>query len=151
MQVSSSAARPIPRCPPPFPFFYAALLDKMSSPALKAELGKQQMRLFAAEHGKRPDPMVARDARTKIALCEKEIASRQANPMAEYAKQAHRMSDKELRSEISTQQGRLWVSQHGFRYDPVTERDAMAKLKILSAEASSRGIKVPPSSPFGPR
>ena len=123
----------------------------MSGPELKAELAKQKTRLWAAQHGIRFDPVMAKDAQAKIALCQKEIVSRQANPLREYAKQVHKMSDKELRSEISNQQGRLWVSQHGIRYDPVTEKDAMAKLKIVAAEASSRGIKVPVSSPFGVR
>lgn len=61
------------------------------------------------------------------------------------------MSNKDLSAAIKTQQLRLYAAQHGIRYDPVTEQDAMAKLKILAAEAADRGIKVPPSSPSGVR
>ncbi len=101
---------------------------------LSTELKRQQLRLYVAEHGFVGDPAAAKDARAKIALVQKEIASRKPDAAA-YAKLVHKMSDKALVAEIKAQQGRVWVAQHGIRYDPVAEKDAMDKLKIARAEA----------------
>lgn len=153
MRIASppASSTPIPRCPPMGLPLYALRLNRMSVPDLKTELARQQMRLYVAEHGFRGDPVVAKDARAKIALVQKELASRQLSPATEYAREVHRMSDKELTAEIKNQQGRVWVAQHGIRYDPVTEKDALAKLKVARAEASSRGLEVPVTPPFGIR
>ena len=97
MRIASptTTSTPIPRCPPMGLPLYAMRLNRMSTPGLKEELSKQQMRLYVAEHGFIGNPAVAKDARAKIALVQKELASRQLNPM-DYAKQVHKMSDKEL-------------------------------------------------------
>lgn len=146
---STASTKPIPRCPPPELglALYALRLNRMSTPDLNAELQKQKMRLYVAEHGFIGDPAAAKDARAKIALIHKELESRKADPK-DYAKQVHKMSDKQLLAEIKNQQGRVWVAQHGIRYDPVAEKDALAKLKVARAEAAARGLEVPVTPPF---
>ena len=149
---SAASTKPIPRCPPSDlgNLAYAFRLNKMSGADLNTELERQQGRLYVAEHGFVGNPAVAKDARAKIGLLNKEIASRKPDAAA-YAKQVHKMSDKALLAEIKNQQGRVWVAQHGIRYDPVAEKDALEKLKTARAEAASRGLEVPVGPPFGIR
>lgn len=57
-----------------------------------------------------------------------------------YAAELRKMSDTQLNAEQKKQEQRLWIAEHGIRYDPVVAADAKAKLKLIAAEKGRRAL-----------
>lgn len=135
---------PLPTKLPPQYRVYAAHLHKMSMKDLQAEKAKQEQRLYIAEHGIRYDPETAKDARIKLALVNREIASRKGDgSLKAYKQEVRKMSDKQLIAEAQNQRQNLWEAEHGIRYDPEGIARAKARLAICMEEASRRGLAIP--------